>query len=744
MINEDISRESTVSQHNKDESRYNTLNPMQKKAVLTTEGPVLILAGAGSGKTRVLTHRIAYLVEEKGVSPYNILAITFTNKAAKEMKGRVEDLLGDYYRDLWVSTFHSSCVRILRMEIDKLGYEKNFVIYDTTDQLVVMKECLKKLNLDDKVFQPRGVLNDIGKAKDQLISPNEYLTEFGNDFRNQKVSELYRMYQDKLRSNNALDFDDLIMKTVQVLQTNPTVLHYYQNKFKYILVDEFQDTNMAQYTLISLLARNHGNLCVVGDDDQSIYGWRGADIKNILDFEKEFPNTQVIKLEQNYRSTKSILEAANTVVANNVGRKDKSLWTDNRDGEIIEFYKANNEYDEANFIALTIEKLNDEDQRPYAEFAVLYRTNAQSRALEEMLMKRAIPYKIYSGTRFYDRKEIKDILSYLRSIDNPVDDVSVKRVINIPKRGIGLKSIEKFEEYADVRGESFFGALLDVRGMSDQSTRVKVQTDKFTSLVMTLREERDSLTITDIVKRIYEETGYIESLMAEDKIEAESRIENLKEFLSLTKDFDENAEVKTLEEFLARTSLETTMDNDNDEENTVALMTLHSAKGLEFPVVFIPGMEEGIFPSSMSLQENNEEEERRLCYVGITRAREKLYMSHAMTRTLYGRTGANAISRFIDEIPEELINIDKPYNRKKDVREMQTSPLFTGAMMHNKPSEPTSTLDVGQIKAGSKVKHPKFGVGTVVTVAGEMLTIAFPNAGIKKIATTFIQMEIMG
>ena len=734
-------KENINNVHNEKESRYHTLNPMQKNAVLTTEGPVLVLAGAGSGKTRVLTHRIAYLVEEKGVSPYHILAITFTNKAAKEMKERVEALLGDYHRDLWVSTFHSSCVRILRMEIDKLGYEKNFVIYDTTDQQVLMKDCLKKFNLDEKLFQPRMILNEIGRAKDLLIGPNEYLEEFGNDFRNQKIAEIYRLYQDRMKSNNALDFDDLIMKTVQLFQTHPTVLRYYQNKFKYILVDEFQDTNMAQYTLISLLAKSHGNLCVVGDDDQSIYGWRGADIRNILGFEKDFPNTQVVKLEQNYRSTKSILDAANMVVANNTDRKSKKLWTDNQDGEIIQYYRANNEYDEASFISGTIEKLNEEENRPYSEFAILYRTNAQSRALEEMLMKRAIPYKIYSGTRFYDRKEIKDILAYLRTIENPVDDVSVKRIINVPKRGIGIKSIDRFDEYAEGKNESFFGALLHVDQMPDQSTRVKVQTNKFTELIQSLRDRQDEMSVTDIVKEIYEKTGYIDALMAEDKIEAESRIGNLQEFLSVTKDFDENSEVKTLEEFLARTSLETTLD-ENDEENTVTLMTLHSAKGLEFPVVFIPGMEESIFPSAMSLQENNLEEERRLCYVGITRAREKLYMSHAMTRTLYGRTNANPISRFLGEIPEELIQIDRPYNRKRDLKEMQTSPLFTGAMMHQKKGNANS-INSDAIKAGNKVKHPKFGVGTVVSVAGEMLTIAFPNSGIKKIASTFIQLEIM-
>ena len=565
--------------------RYDSLNPMQKEAVLTTEGPVLVLAGAGSGKTRVLTHRFAYLVEEKGVSPYNILAITFTNKAAKEMKERVEDLLGDYYRGLWVSTFHSACVRILRMEIDKFDFGKNFVIYDTIDQQVVIKECLRELDLDEERFQPRIILGAIGKAKDQLVNPDDYTSEFGDDLGNKKISELYKMYQDKLKKNNALDFDDLIMTTVRLFQTNPTVLHYYQNKFEYILVDEFQDTNMAQYTLIGLLAREHRNLCVVGDDDQSIYGWRGADIRNILGFEKDFLDTRVIKLEQNYRSTKSILGAANMVVANNISRKIKKLWTDNQNGEIIQYYRGNNEYDEANFIAFTIEKLNYEENRPYFQFAVLYRTNAQSRVIEEMLMKNEIPYRIYSGIRFYDRKEIKDILAYLRAIENPADDVSVKRVINVPKRGIGARSVERFERYAEANGESFFTALLNVDKIQDQS-RVKAQTDKFTDIIMSLRERRNEMPVTDIVEEIYENSGYIDVLLAENKIEAKGRIENLEEFLSLTKGFDENAEEKTLEGFLARTSLETTLDEDEDDINTVSLMTLHSAKGLEFPVVF--------------------------------------------------------------------------------------------------------------------------------------------------------------
>lgn len=739
MYNGDNSEQNVVYD---EQFKYDSLNPMQKKAVLATEGPVLVLAGAGSGKTRVLTHRFAYLVEEKGISPYNILAITFTNKAAREMKERIEGLLGDYCRGLWVSTFHSACVRILRMEIDKLGFEKNFVIYDTADQQVVIKECLKELNLDEETFQPRMALGAIGKAKDKLIGPADYTSEFGDDFANKKISELYKMYQDKLRGNNALDFDDLIMKTVQLFQTNPMILHYYQNKFKYILVDEFQDTNMAQYALVGLLAREHGNLCVVGDDDQSIYGWRGADIRNILGFEGDFPDARVIKLEQNYRSTKNILDAANMVVANNESRKAKELWTDNQNGEIIQYYQGNNEYDEADFIASTIGRLSYEENRPYLHFAVLYRTNAQSRVIEEMLMKSSIPYKIYSGTRFYDRKEIKDILAYLRTIENPVDDVSVKRIVNVPKRGIGAKSIERFEKYADENGENFFTALLNVNEIQEQSGKVKSQTNKFTNLIMSLRERRNEMTVTSIVEKIYEDSEYIDTLRLENKVEADARIENLEEFLSLTKDFDENAEERTLEEFLARTSLETTMDENEDEINTVSLMTLHSAKGLEFPVVFISGMEEGVFPSYMSICENNEEEERRLCYVGITRAEERLYMTHAEQRTLYGRTNRNAISRFMKEIPEELIDVHKPHRRKKEVRKVKTSPLFTGAMMHQE-KEPGQALDSDKIKAGIKIKHPKFGIGTVVSVAEGILTIAFPNMGVKKIALDFVKLEIV-
>ncbi len=722
----------------------NHLNGPQQEAVKHTEGPLLILAGAGSGKTRVLTHRIAYLVEEKGVSPYRILAITFTNKASREMKERVEKLLGDYCRDLWVSTFHSSCVRILRRDIDKIGFERNFVIYDTTDQEVVMKQCIKSMNLDEKYFAPKAVLGEIGRAKDQLVGPKEYQQTFRGDFRREKIGKLYEMYQEKLRGNNALDFDDLIMKTVELFSVNPTILHYYQEKFQYILVDEFQDTNLSQYRLVSMLAKAHQNLCVVGDDDQSIYGWRGADIQNILGFEKDFPRAWVVKLEQNYRSTGSILEAANHVVANNLQRKNKRLITENPKGDIIQYYKAVNEYDEAQYITANIKKIIKEEKKPYDSFAILYRTNAQSRVLEEALMKENIPYKLYGGIRFYDRKEIKDILAYLKIIDNPVDDVNLQRIINVPKRGIGLKSIEKVAGYAAQRGESLFSALLDVDDIGSLSTRVKVQANGFTEMIVSLIERKDQLTVTEMVDEIYEKTGYLRELQLENTVEATSRLENLQEFRSLTQDFDKNAEVKTLEEFLARTSLETPLDTMEEGEASVVLMTLHSAKGLEFPVVFIPGMEEGIFPSYMSIQEQNEEEERRLCYVGITRAMERLYMTHAVMRTLYGRTGYNTISRFIDEIPDELITKEKAYDRKKEVRQMQTSPLFRGEMLHEPAAPKKSPVSSqGEYKAGTKVRHPKFGQGTIVAVDKDMLSIAFPKGGIKKIASTFIQLDII-
>ncbi|MDR5658618.1 DNA helicase PcrA [Serpentinicella sp. ANB-PHB4] len=715
----------------------NHLNGCQKEAVLHTEGPLLVLAGAGSGKTRVLTHRIAYLIKEKGISPYNILAITFTNKAAREMKERIDALLGFEDRSLWVSTFHSTCVRILRMEIEKLGYNKNFVIYDASDQQVVIKACLKKLNINEKTFDPRGVLSAIGKAKDQLITPEEYKKSYVEDFWTEKIAEIYGMYQKELKSNNALDFDDLIMKTVQLFEQFPLVLEYYHNKFKYILVDEFQDTNMAQYTLVSLLSKSHQNLCVVGDDDQSIYGWRGADISNILGFEKDFPKAEVIKLEENYRSTKKILDAANHVVARNEGRKDKNLWTGNDEGEIIGYYCADNEYDESRFIAYTLEKLMRQENRSYKDFAILYRTNAQSRVLEDGLMKSGIPYRMYGGTRFFERKEIKDIIAYLIVIENSVDDLSVRRVINVPKRGIGAKAIERLEAYAESTGESFFHALVNADEVPGLSASQRKNIKGFTQMILELQDQKDELTITEITDYIYEKSGYIESLLQDGTVESQSRVENLEEFKSLTLEFDKNSEEKTLDAFLAKNALESATDSMDDEDNAVVLMTLHSAKGLEFPVVFIPGMEENIFPSPMSLKENNEEEERRLCYVGITRAMQRLYMTHTKMRTLYGRTQYNSLSRFVNEIPNDLIDRPELYNRKKQVQAMKLSPVFKGQMVHNdKPVQKDKT----KVLSGSKVKHPSFGIGTVVATNGSIVTIAFDGAGVKKIDTAFIPL----
>ncbi|MCD5410807.1 MAG: DNA helicase PcrA [Clostridiales bacterium] len=721
--------------------KLNHLNEMQKQAVIHTEGPLLILAGAGSGKTRVLTHRIAYLVEEQDVNPYEILAITFTNKAAKEMRERVETLIGGHLRGMWISTFHSACVRILRNDIDKIGYEKNFVIYDTSDQLVVMKEVLKQLDYNDKIFPPKSMLSRIGSLKDELIGVKDFSDRSKGNFRDERIAIVYEKYQNKLKSNNALDFDDLIMRAVQLLMANPAELSFYQQKFKYILVDEFQDTNYAQYKLASMLASKHKNLCVVGDDDQSIYGWRGADVGNILGFEQEFPNTKVIKLEQNYRSTKKILDAANGVVANNKSRKKKKLFTDNNEGEDLQYFCAGNAYGEAEHIAKTIVELIDGEGKKLSDFAVLYRTNAQSRVFEEIFNKANIKYRLYGGTPFYERKEIKDIIAYLRIIENTADQVSIGRVINVPKRGIGLKSIEKIAEYAEMSETTFFDALMDVHHIGSLSGSLKIKISNFVGMLVTLIEKKADMSVTEIVEYIYEKTKYIDILEKEKTVEAQSRIENLQEFLSLTVDFDDNSEIKTLEEFLVTTSLQTSLDTEEGGENTVTLMTLHSAKGLEFPVVFLPGMEESIFPSHMAIKEGNEEEERRLCYVGITRAMSKLYLSHAMQRTIYGRVCYNSISRFINEIPDELIARDKKYNKKKAIGKTTTSPLFRGEMLETKKEK--IAYDSSQvIRTGSKVVHPTFGIGTVITFKDDMASIAFEGKGIKKISTSFVKLTV--
>ena len=725
----------------------NHLNDKQREAVLKTEGPLLILAGAGSGKTRVLTHRIAYLIEEMGVYPGNILAITFTNKAAREMKERVEALLGQQ-TDIWVSTFHSACVRILRRDIEKIGYTRDFVIYDAADQQNILKDCLKELNVNDKLFPIAMVQNKISDAKDRMLTPQGFMKEAAEDFQLTKIAEIYELYQKKLKKNNALDFDDLIFKTVELFQKEPKVLSFYQHKFQYIMVDEYQDTNQIQYTFIHMLASAHKNLCVVGDDDQSIYSFRGADIRNILNFEDDFANAAVIKLEQNYRSTQNILDAANCVIKNNRGRKSKVLWTSNRVGDRIRYHKAMNEHEEGRFIVNKIQEMYESEGRNYGEFAILYRTNAQSRVLEEMLMRAGIPYRIFGGLKFYARKEIKDIIAYLRLIQNSVDDLSVRRVINVPKRGIGDKTIEKLEQHAARTGESLFSAMLEAEALGDFSRRVVAGINDFAALIMKFSELKDEMGVTELISKVLEESGYIEELQKENTMEANARIENLQEFLSVAMEFEKTAEENTLEEFLGTISLVSDIDQMEDQDNAVVLMTLHSAKGLEFPIVFLAGMEEGIFPISRALSSDQDlEEERRLCYVGITRAKEILFLTHAMVRTLYGRTNYNGISRFIDEIAEDYIDMDKQEEARKQERSLAPDAgIYRGLSMgiETKPVENTSSSEV---KPGSKVRHEKFGVGTVISIKGSgekaELTIAFDNAGIKKLVLGFAPIKIV-
>ena len=722
------------------------LNDQQRKAVLYTEGPLLILAGAGSGKTRVLTHRIAHLIEEKGVLPGNILAITFTNKAASEMRERVESLL-ERYTDIWVSTFHSACVKILRKDIGKIGYTRDFVIYDASDQKVVLKECFKELNVNDELYPLPMVLHKIGDAKDNMLTPRKYLEINQADFQSVTVGKIYERYQTKLKKNNALDFDDLIFKVVELFENNPDVLNFYQRKFQYIMVDEYQDTNQIQYKLVSMLAGTHKNLCVCGDDDQSIYSWRGADIRNILNFEVEFPKANVIKLEQNYRSSKTILETANCVIKNNFGRKDKTLWTSNDKGEQIQFYSADNEHAEGMFIANQIRCVVEEGTRNYDEFAILYRTNAQSRVIEEMLIKAGIPYRIFGGLKFYDRKEIKDIIAYLRLIQNPVDDVSFRRAINVPKRGIGDRTVEKIEAFASRTGKSLFSVLLDDHNMADFPKKVTASLREFVRLISKGGQLKEELLVKDLIEKIMTESGYIEELEREDSVEAQSRIENLQEFLSVAMEFDKNSEENTLEEFLGNISLISDIDKLDNDDNAVVLMTLHSAKGLEFPVVFLTGMEEGLFPISRAMMNDRElEEERRLCYVGITRAKEILFLSHAKLRTLYGKTNYNSMSRFIKEISNHLIIGDKQISENKEKKDLEPSAgIYRGATF----SQPQAVANkpVGTIKSGTKIIHGKFGQGTVITVKGSgesaELTIAFDNEGIKKLVMGFAPIKVV-
>ena len=641
--------------YNLSEELVKGMNPPQAEAVKYTDGPLLIMAGAGSGKTRVLTHRVAYLMASKQIAPWNILAITFTNKAAREMKDRIARLVGGVADDIWISTFHSMCVRILRRDIDRIRYDRNFSILDSSDQLTAIKQVLKELNLDPKKYEPRTLLGMISNHKNELRSPQDAAGLVGNNPYEKVISDVYTAYEKKLKQNNVLDFDDLIMKAIQLFQEAPDVLAFYQKKFQYIHVDEYQDTNRAQYTLVKLLAQAHENLCVVGDSDQSIYRWRGADIANILTFEKDYPSAHVILLEQNYRSTKRILEAANGVIQNNSSRKDKKLWTENVEGEKLLLHVASDDRDEAFFIINQMKELRQEGI-DYGEMAVLYRTNAQSRGLEEMLLKSNIPYKMVGGTKFYERKEIKDVLAYLRLIANPDEDISFVRVVNEPKRGIGAATIDKLGDFADMQGVSLMDAIRDIE-LSGIAPRTATKLADFRQMMMDLRQMADYLSISELVEEVLKKTGYEEMLKIEKTLEAESRLENLQEFLSVAQNFEKESDEQTLVAFLTDLTLVSDLDSldEVDESHQVTLMTLHSAKGLEFPVVFLIGMEEGLFPHSRALNDEEEmEEERRLAYVGITRAEKRLYLTRAQSRMLYGRFQNNPESRFLHELPETL------------------------------------------------------------------------------------------
>ncbi|MEK4951514.1 DNA helicase PcrA [Bacillus sp. FSL W8-1127] len=722
------------------------LNKEQQEAVKTTEGPLLIMAGAGSGKTRVLTHRIAYLMVEKAVNPYNILAITFTNKAAREMKERVGQLMGGAAEEVWISTFHSMCVRILRRDIDRIGFNRNFTILDTTDQQSVIKGILKDKNLDPKKFDPRAILGTISSLKNELIDPESYSKQVGSYYE-RIVSEVYEEYQKRLRKNQSLDFDDLIMTTIHLFQRVPDVLEYYQRKFQYIHVDEYQDTNKAQYLLVKLLASRFQNLCVVGDSDQSIYRWRGADISNILSFEKDYPNAHVILLEQNYRSTKRILQAANEVIKNNYNRKPKKLWTENPEGKKIVYFRAENEQAEAQFVAGKIKELVESGKRQLSDFAILYRTNAQSRVVEEVLMKSNIDYTIVGGIKFYDRKEIKDILAYLRLIANPDDDISLLRVINVPKRGIGSTSMDKIARYAQENDLSLFQALeeADFIGLSPKITKAVLE---FRDLIKGYTQMQEYLSVTELVEEVLDKSGYRDMLKAEKTLDAQSRLENIDEFLSVTKGFEENSEDKSLIAFLTDLALVADIDRLDEEDNnqqSVVLMTLHSAKGLEFPVVFLIGMEEGVFPHSRSLMDEEEmEEERRLAYVGITRAEEELYLTNAQMRTLYGRTNLNPVSRFIQEIPEDLL--DEVVVEKKPFTRFQSNLSTSSQKASIRPMAVSTGGEEIPWKVGDKAEHKKWGIGTVVSVKGEKenmeLDIAFPSpTGVKRLLAKFAPIQ---
>lgn len=738
-------------------SIYDTLNTEQKEAVLHTEGPLLILAGAGSGKTRVLTHRISYLIEEKGVNPWNILAITFTNKAAGEMRERVDKIVGFGSESIWVSTFHSMCVRILRRHIDRLGYDTNFTIYDTDDQKTLMKDVCKMLQIDTKVYKERMFLGEISSAKNELVTPEEYELNAAGDYVKGKVAKVYKEYEKQLRDNNALDFDDLLLKTVQLFQTQADVLDYYQERFRYIMVDEYQDTNTVQFQLIRILAGKYKNLCVVGDDDQSIYKFRGANIQNILNFEKVFADARVIKLEQNYRSTANILNAANAVIRHNTGRKDKTLWTDNEEGEKIGFRQFDTAFDEAEYIVDEIRKGVSGKGYTYSDNAILYRTNAQSRMFEEKFVAANIPYKIIGGVNFYARREIKDLLSYLKTIDNGKDDLAVRRIINVPKRSIGLTTVNRVQENALERGISFYDALSSA-DLIDNIGRSLSKIESFVALIEHFKEQSEKMSLSQLMEEIIEMTGYIESLEAESEIEAETRIENIEELKSKIIAYEESCEDEkpTLSGFLEEVALVADVDTLDENSDYVVLMTLHSAKGLEFPNVYLAGMEDGLFPSYMTITADDPmeiEEERRLCYVGITRARKYLTMTCARRRMIHGETQYNKLSRFLKEIPLELLDTGNIVEKNtmdvpKQTAYAQARQTFkTKAFSTAKPIKQfgTASGEGPGYDVGDRVKHMKFGEGlvTAMTAGGRdyEVTVQFDTVGVKKMFATFAKLQ---
>ena len=729
------------------------LNERQKEAVLATEGPVLVLAGAGSGKTTVLVNRIAYMISEKHIRPWNILAITFTNKAAREMKDRIERLLGDTAKDMWIGTFHSVCVRILRSCIDLLGYNRDFVIYDTADTKTVMKECLRELDIDEKSFPVRNVLSIISNAKNDLMDAATFENVYKSDYRMSIIAKIYYRYQTKLRKNNAVDFDDIILNTVKILSENPDVLSKYQDKFQYILVDEYQDTNNSQYLLINLLAQANRNLCVVGDDDQSIYKFRGANIGNILNFEDDYSDVQKITLDQNYRSTQNILDAANSVISNNKGRMGKSLWTSNGDGNKVFVYTGTNEYDEARYIARQIKKHFDE-QGSFSDCAILYRTNAQSRVIEEMLMRESVPYKVLSGLRFYDRKEIKDIIAYLRVVYNPNDDVSLARIINEPKRKIGNATLEKARNIAREKETSLYDVISHADDYPEFKTAIK-KLLSFSEIIQSLIKLKDTVTIEDLTGRILNDTGYMPELVMEDTTESKTRIENLGEFISVITEFEKNEETgNTLGEFLENISLVSDIDGYDENEDSAVLMTIHSAKGLEFPIVFLSGLEEGLFPGMRSMESDDDiEEERRLCYVAITRAKEQLYITKTISRTIHGKTMPTTASRFFKEIPVEYLE-DKTTLQPKVAKVMQDLGVRNAAAPKKEvymtkgfgsSVKSSGSTDYSKFKAGDAVEHRTFGRGEILkaTPCGNdcILEIQFESIGFKRLMAAFAKVK---